>query len=409
MAMVTLTSPCNTKHLHDASISSYLNNAEETFVVKLAESSPALSSLITTPNEHLCLGRKKFEDGEIGVFGAEKYFNGGTDEEKPRIANKGAIKHQYKKDDPVDTGPVKPKTQPGTPSAYSESSWNSQSAFLHGVQTNPPPRKTNKVHGKSFLSSLGCNCPCGDKNSVDVDETTSNKSVSFRVVPGKTIPKEPIKTGLDSRLNPWIEEEMPCNELGLGLKREDRFSFPVLNSKAGNLEEEDDNKPRKSLEVFGSPMEKGKKTLSLERKLTMLSWDAKARAEETDIPASSDRIFNETGSDASSDLFEIESFTNNANSFLTRQASDGGMSSCVTPTTCYAPSEASIEWSVVTASAADFSAMSDSEEPRTAATATNPQQNGSDSQNYAEGRDTKAASQVGFVMYFTCSSNEFQK
>uniref|UniRef100_A0A5B6YJU2 Phytochrome kinase substrate 1 n=1 Tax=Davidia involucrata TaxID=16924 RepID=A0A5B6YJU2_DAVIN len=368
MAMVTLTSPCNTNlsqtssfennnhHLRDASFSSYLKNAEETFVLKLAESSPA----------HY-LGKKKFEDGEIGVFGAEKYFNGGTDEESPRIANKGAIRHQYEEDD----HPVKPKIQPGTPSVYSESSWNSQNALLHGVQRNPPCRKTtNKAHGKSFLASLGYNCPCGDKNSVDVDDNNSNKSVSFRVIQGKTsTTKEPIKTGLGSWLNPWIKEEMPgknFDELGLGLNREERFSFPVLNSKAGNLAVKT-RFQEEGLEVFGSPiLEKGKKTLSLERRLTMLTWDAAAnpRVEETEIPANSDGIFNDTGSDASSDLFEIESFTNNVNvnSFLTRQASDGMSNNN------YAPSEASIEWSVVTASAADFSAMSDSEELRTAAT-----------------------------------------
>uniref|UniRef100_A0A5B6YJ86 Phytochrome kinase substrate 1 n=1 Tax=Davidia involucrata TaxID=16924 RepID=A0A5B6YJ86_DAVIN len=373
MAMVTLTSPCNTNlsqtssfennnhHLRDASFSSYLKNAEETFVLKLAESSPA----------HY-LGKKKFEDGEIGVFGAEKYFNGGTDEESPRIANKGAIRHQYEEDD----HPVKPKIQPGTPSVYSESSWNSQNALLHGVQRNPPCRKTtNKAHGKSFLASLGYNCPCGDKNSVDVDDNNSNKSVSFRVIQGKTsTTKEPIKTGLGSWLNPWIKEEMPgknFDELGLGLNREERFSFPVLNSKAGNLAVKT-RFQEEGLEVFGSPiLEKGKKTLSLERRLTMLTWDAAAnpRVEETEIPANSDGIFNDTGSDASSDLFEIESFTNNVNvnSFLTRQASDGMSNNN------YAPSEASIEWSVVTASAADFSVMSDSEELRAAvATTTNP-------------------------------------
>ncbi|KAA8532984.1 hypothetical protein F0562_032899 [Nyssa sinensis] len=115
-------------------------------------------------------------------------------------------------------------------------------------------------------------------------------------------------------------------------------------------EEEEDDKPRKLLEAFGSPiLEKGKKTLS------MLIW------EETEIPERSDRMFNDTGSDASSDLFEIDSFKSNANPFL---ASDG--------MSCYAPSEASIEWSVVTASAADFSATSDSEELRAAATTTNP-------------------------------------
>ncbi|KAJ0763480.1 putative protein PHYTOCHROME KINASE SUBSTRATE [Helianthus annuus] len=55
----------------------------------------------------------------------------------------------------------------------------------------------------------------------------------------------------------------------------------------------------------------------------------------------------DTGSDASSDLFEIENFSANEdyNSFLARQATKNNE---------YAPSEASVEWSVVTASVADF-------------------------------------------------------
>ncbi|KAJ0721067.1 putative protein PHYTOCHROME KINASE SUBSTRATE [Helianthus annuus] len=55
----------------------------------------------------------------------------------------------------------------------------------------------------------------------------------------------------------------------------------------------------------------------------------------------------DTGSDASSDLFEIENFSANEdyNSFLARQATENNE---------YALSEASVEWSVVTASVADF-------------------------------------------------------
>ncbi|MCI01260.1 protein PHYTOCHROME KINASE SUBSTRATE 1, partial [Trifolium medium] len=66
----------------------------------------------------------------------------------------------------------------------------------------------------------------------------------------------------------------------------------------------------------------------------------------------------DAASDASSDLFEIESLKGkSSNNFLTRQTSDAA-SSCVSPNN-YAPSEASIEWSVVTASAA---VMSDCED-----------------------------------------------
>lgn len=145
------------------------------------------------------------------------------------------------------------------------------------------------------------------------------------------------------------------DKLEIELKKENCFTFPIINSGAVNMpaemlfHDEEDEKPRKSLIVFGSPMyEKRNKSLSLEKRLSMLSWDATARAYDTE-------------SDASSNLFEIESLTGKA----VWQASDGP-SGCVTPTTCYAPSKASIEWSIATVSAADFSVMSDYEEQRPA-------------------------------------------
>ena len=99
----------------------------------------------------------------------------------------------------------------------------------------------------------------------------------------------------------------------------------------------------------------------------MLSWDATPKVETENSKGNN----NDTESDASSDLFEIESLTGKANPFLARHASDAA-SGCVTPTTCYAPSEASVEWSVVTASAADFSVMSDYEELRPSITLQSP-------------------------------------
>lgn len=88
-------------------------------------------------------------------------------------------------------------------------------------------------------------------------------------------------------------------------------------------------------------------SLTLEKKLNLMSW----AGEDIKIPNDND----DNDSDASSDLFEIESISR-GKPFFSRQASGR--------TTCYAPSEASIEWSVVTASAADFSTLSDSEEFR---------------------------------------------
>lgn len=96
---------------------------------------------------------------------------------------------------------------------------------------------------------------------------------------------------------------------------------------------------RKSPEVFGSPVNIERR-IFVQKKLTVPQWES--RIEEED-----------TKSDSSSDLFEIENLTEKPKPILGRQGSDPASP------TCYAPSEVSIEWSIVTASAADFSVMSE--------------------------------------------------
>ncbi|XWS64264.1 hypothetical protein CRYUN_Cryun06bG0171400 [Craigia yunnanensis] len=382
MAMATFTSTYNTNLTQtlpfeknyssprDASFSTFLGSAEENYVRKVSESSRDLSPNITNQDEHHYSGTKK-EDREIGVFGAEKYFKGGIDVDSPRITKIDAKKFECVKDGGVNLEPINPAIHQGTPSVRSESNWNSQSALLQSVMRNPSRAKPSKVNGKSFLSGLaGCKCYCSDKNSVDIEEVQVGE-ISFKrpakceVVQGKQNKTAASKASLDQvnkpSAEPWIKEDL--------------FTFPTMNSTVGilpvkvPLQGEVDEIGRKSLEVFGSPvLGRRNKSLNLERRLKMLSWDATPKVEETE---NSKGNYNDTGSDASSDLFEIESLTGKANPFLARQASDAA-SGCVTPTTCYAPSEASIEWSVVTASAANFSVMSDYEDPRPSITLPSP-------------------------------------
>ncbi|KAL0285663.1 UNVERIFIED_CONTAM: protein PHYTOCHROME KINASE SUBSTRATE 3 [Sesamum angustifolium] len=76
----------------------------------------------------------------------------------------------------------------------------------------------------------------------------------------------------------------------------------------------------------------------MERKLSMLTWDAIPKGQNlTTSTVGSGTICDDMASDASSDLFEIE---NISGSIITVR-----------------PSEASIQWSVVTASAADYSSV----------------------------------------------------
>ncbi|EOY01944.1 Phytochrome kinase substrate 1, putative [Theobroma cacao] len=378
MAMLTLKSTYNTNLSQtvaleknngspcDASFSTFLSGAEENYVRKqLSESGRDLGPKISNQGDHHYSGRKKEEDGEIGVFGAEKYFNGGIDADSPRLTKIDAMKLECVKREGVNLEPIKPVIHQGIPSVRSESSWNSQSALLQIVTRNPPRPKANKVNGKTFLSGLvACKCYCSDRDSVDIEEQVGE--ISFKrtanggVVQGRQNKAAASKASLEVNkppAEPWIKEDL--------------FTFPTMNSTVGiqpvnvPLQGEVDEIGRKSLEVFGSPvLGRRNKPLNLGRRLKMLSWDSNPKAEETENPKGN---YNDTESDASSDLFEIESLTGKAYPFLARQASEAA-SGCVTPTTCYAPSEVSIEWSVVTASAADFSGMSDYEELRPSTT-----------------------------------------
>ena len=344
----------------DVSFSSYLNGStDESFVLKLAESNGS--------------PRKKAEDGEIGVFGAEKYFSGGMDhhdKEMPRRGRRMSLNQNeegfgFESFDPM----IKPKIiQPRTPSLISEtsnfmrseSSWvDSQSALTTSVLRNPPRNKTKMTSRKSLLASLRCKCSCSDKNSV---ETTDEHMITKDKSSITKEPAGPEVIHVGHRIANRRSESQRMSRESIGMQREKCFAFPLANS--GN--------PRNSMEIFGSPiLEKGHKhCLSLERRNSMLSWDWEAtpRALLLEDPG----ISNDTAeSDASSDLFEIESLSSRVTMtpFLAHQESDNNnnmMSGCVTPTTCYAPSEASIEWSVVTGtgSVADYSVMSDCDDLR---------------------------------------------
>ncbi|PNX86965.1 protein phytochrome kinase substrate 1-like [Trifolium pratense] len=107
------------------------------------------------------------------------------------------------------------------------------------------------------------------------------------------------------------------------------------------------------------------------------SWEASTKLveQETEFSTNCDEsnYDDDAGSDASSDLFEIESLTGNkTNSFFTRTSTTSHVASGCNSPTCYAPSEASIEWSVITASAVEYSAISDHEDQGSVITIRSP-------------------------------------
>lgn len=382
MAKVTIASKSfafndDGSHMRDALFSSYPNGGEEVSTLKLGESARIPTSTVASPLRspyQLSLGRKYTKDGELGIFTAEKYFSGSMDKTEKTTSENG-----WKQPPNIDgkiIDPQQPKKafKSGTPRACSEASWNSQSALL---QKYPSPNMQKQMSGNNFFGCFGCNC-AGKKSGEVAEKVGKNRNLSpskkFLHLEEQHNPEMFINGRVDVGQMRTIMagnkqnhqefkhgEEMDCRiayKGGVGSKREDPFTFPSLNPAVRNhptvgkaLEEE----ARISLEVFGSKssyMVKDDMASNLRRKLIMLT--SAGRHPIKDVPASSNSMdHGDLESDASSDLFEIESFCSKAHHpFFHPQASDD-MSSC------YEPSEASIEWSVVTASAANFSIASE--------------------------------------------------
>ncbi|XP_010555079.1 PREDICTED: protein PHYTOCHROME KINASE SUBSTRATE 1-like [Tarenaya hassleriana] len=238
-------------------------------------------------------------DGEIGVFAAEKYFSGEVDSTTSTVTIPPTI-HGLSRDLGICSDP--------TASVASESSWYSRSALLHQDTAlrkhDSSTRTSGKNKSKSFLSSLGikCKCSCLDGNSSDVDENARETRPPGRF---SGLPHRSISSSAD-----------------------EFFSFSTMNPLPRTLiRKEEAEIPRESLEVFGSPVLQKRNTSSI-----------------------NPRTGQESDSDQSSELFEIGSLTGEAKekTFLATQGT------YVVESPPHPPSEASVEWSVVTASAAEF-------------------------------------------------------
>ncbi|XP_004236010.1 protein PHYTOCHROME KINASE SUBSTRATE 3 [Solanum lycopersicum] len=326
----------NLANLRMESFSSYLKTGEDNFAFK-ASGAPVRDPTIAfvfpqQPSFHSAtqLEQIKSKDGEISIFGADKYFNMQLD--YGAAASPAGVKYRGRLNEgTVDVPHVKHNSQSGTPSICSESSsWNSKNALLQNLGQNVVyPTKQKKMTRMRFLPTFTCQGPCLDKKAVYVNESIG---LGFS------------QTG--SKRSPFALSSGPC-----GTEVQTHWDDH-------NLSIEDQ---RKSLEVFGSgKIGKGDIAVNLERKLSMLTWDAIPKAQNLH---GSSTACDDMASDASSDLFEIENISSSEYGLLNTQTS-GDYSSCMSPTTQYdAPSEASIEWSVVTASAADYlSVISDYDE-----------------------------------------------
>ncbi|PHT46227.1 hypothetical protein CQW23_15385 [Capsicum baccatum] len=330
----------NLAHLRVESFSSYLKTEEDNFAFKTSGAAPVQDPTIAFvfPQQTLVGTQKhqeraKSKDGELSIFGADKYFN--KKMEYGAVPTTGVKYGGQTNKGMVDVPHLKPSSRTGAPSICSEaSSFNSQSALLQNLPRNRCQTNQKKITGRRFFASFGCQGPCSGKKAVRVDRSSE---------PGLSQPGSKHSAGhfALSSGTASVDEKL-------------RVVKKDLDDQDLTIEEQ-----RKSIEVFGSgKMRKGDIAGNLERKLSMLSWDAIPKAQNLSTTTiGSSTVCDDMASDASSDLFEIENISSCGYGVMNTQTSDY-VPGCVSPaTTQYAPSEASIEWSVITASAADYSSV----------------------------------------------------
>lgn len=330
--------------------------AEDKFIQKITESVQYQHHSITSSPDipsSISLERSKSKEAEIGIFEAQKYCNVRLD--NGPITVDTATAHGYRKPNQVELLHAKTKSKPGTAGVISEANLNGQTAPLPSYQTSLPraQSKPKRVHGKSgFLAGLSCHGSCSGKKSVYVSSSVEH----VVAIQGREHRKEATQI---------VHSPIMLNGIKLQprLKVKDEFHKPVQNlaikrqlEKKKTIEES-----QKSLEVFGShKLNKEVIEMSLERKLSLSSCDATPKNPKLPTSSMRSQEYEDIESDDSSDLFELENIPGSGQAFFTRGTSDG-VSGCMCQTP-YAPSETSLEQSVVRASAADFSAISDYDE-----------------------------------------------
>lgn len=360
------------------------------------------------------------DQGEISVFGAEKYFNmlmNQEDEGKLHPDHHHHLGGGGGGGGGADGEKSVINRAPGTPSACSEMSWNSRSTALllrassstNSISSMARNPSRNRSKTRLIFATLVCAGSCSDEKSVYVTKQESQGRseggennhhhdivVSKKVNEASKLSQQPNRKLVDHDGGGDNDHQHSFRYTSRTTKRsEDHFAFPILsttteeNKKTSStttsdhhhhhryLQQQEDFQapPRMSLEVFGSKTTKAaaaadEVAINLERKLSVLTWDAIPTKPQKKVPpkAGTGRPVShdqDIDSDASSDLFEIENIT--VGSTATR-------SLCATPNNnpgVYAPSEASIEWSVVTASALDLgSIVSDYNEKKISASST---------------------------------------
>ncbi|KAJ4731180.1 Protein PHYTOCHROME KINASE SUBSTRATE 1 [Rhynchospora pubera] len=328
MATVTAASPyANTSSINprDDSFSSYLNLVRESFHVELNHTGRNHSSIQFNSR------KQRGDDGEIDIFGAEKYFNGTMDYKNDILPNKDLNlpdKNEGKRS-------VKSKSRRAA-STCSEASGNSRTGLLRQNS------KVMKSEGKNLLGVLLCSC--SGKKATDTDEEV----VSARDSCGERNMMDEIK----------MDREMRMKRLEIGFT-ENLFGGPAnLKGLQGTQVSEREIRDCERRVSACSRESLNPSEFQLASFNNVLGGSSTGDAYNGHDVGGDDICGHDNDdicSESSSDLFEISSISVNSHSFFDPDMDNSAI---------YEPSEASIQWSVVTASAANFSVESQLDEPK---------------------------------------------
>lgn len=298
-------------------------------------------------------------DGDLDVFSAEKYFSGSMDPGRSQVAFEHGLSPRLA----VETkegvgGGLSPHGSPygkaaGTPSVCSDLSANSRSSLLWA----PPktrrqqPGSPRRPTGKTLLGTLlRCNS-CSRSNSVDavghpggtmVDSTPKKDSGQQKAASSDSI-SSARSMSPTTAIGQIKREILLARGGGVNSRRQSREDFVRaalhLDLDDCRFQPTTQDHPAASTPsvisgVFGSPIDQLKRcSFDVQQKqMAKLSLD----------------VDDDARSETSSELFEIESIS----TLVPRGTTISSTLSVTTPS-CYEPSEASIEWDVVTASAAN--------------------------------------------------------
>ncbi|GAA0152962.1 hypothetical protein LIER_11314 [Lithospermum erythrorhizon] len=340
----------------------------------------------------------KIDDSEINVFDAHKYFNEPNEtniDEPISLANPRQNNVDSRDLSTVPCSRLSTVSSADgcernyktssfrlTPAASSEASWNSRTGLLSyppGPMKNP---QTNKHHKKKISTSrwLFCRkCPCSGKKSVKVEEpSTENRTPEAKIKNSSpktkhseiTPEKRPIipQNTLISNMPLERQQRIVSNTITISAERfqapknpqqqcvsvmkrsfgdgPTSFSFPVLTPSFPS-------KPAQKIPIAPSE-EPGRFSLDVFQPKT-----EPTNKKSMEIQTQTD---DDIESDASSDLFEIESFStghrrdslDDASRFISRKCPTSKLDSPLDEISeCYAPSEVSVDWSVTTAEGFD--------------------------------------------------------